>query len=99
MKFSQEQLAIINQLIHREARRIAEQVYSEKAAQFGVPKTSFHVHNGVDSPPITIFPVNVTMLGTLTTKGALTAGNGVSGSITSGGHTMTATKGIITSIT
>lgn len=47
-----EQYAEIQAMVQKEARDIAEQVYQEKAAQFGVPKVAVHIHNGVDSPMI-----------------------------------------------
>jgi hypothetical protein len=47
-----EQYAKIQAMVQKEAREIAEQVYTQKAAQFAVPKVPYHEHNGVDSPSL-----------------------------------------------
>lgn len=47
-----EKFAEIEALIEQKARQIAEQVYQEKATQFGVATVPIHTHNNVDSPQL-----------------------------------------------
>lgn len=39
----------VQQYVQKEARRIAESVYSEQATKFGVAQVPFHKHNGFDA--------------------------------------------------
>ncbi len=47
-----EKYAEIQELVRKEARTIATQVYQELGTQFGVASVPFHTHNNVDSPQI-----------------------------------------------
>lgn len=49
-----QEYAKLQALVQKEARAIAEQVYDEKAAKYGVAKVPLHRHNGFDSPQVRI---------------------------------------------
>lgn len=47
-----QKYAEIQAMVQKDARDIAEQVYKQNAAQFGVAKVPLHYHNGSDAPII-----------------------------------------------
>lgn len=88
------------EMIQIEARKQAEQVYTERASQFGVADTPDHHHNGVDSTQLTassiaeFVPLDSTGLGTNSAiSGVLAVAKAEGQSLDNSGGTFTPVTG------